>query len=811
MQGVEGENRAMPNPAQPQQLTVPVAGMTCAACAVRLERVLGKVDGVSEAVVNFASETASVGFVDGTVEPADISAAIARAGFSIPTESVRLAVGGMTCATCSGRIERALKQVPGVASVQVNLASEIATVAFTPGVVGVPELVAAVERAGYTAATAPSDAALDEERRRADARLARRDLVLLSAAAVLAAPLVLPMLLAPVGVHWMLPGWAQLLVAAPVQFVGGARFYKGAFAALRAGAGNMDLLVALGTSAAFGLSVAVLIAGDGGHLYFEASAAVITLVLLGKALESRAKRRTTDAIRSLMALRPETARVLRDGVEVEVAADAVGENDVVVIRPGERVPVDGEILAGTSQLDESLMTGESLPVARGVGEPVTGGSINGEGLLRVRATHVGSASLLSRIVALVEGAQATRAPIQRTVDRVAEVFVPVVVAIAVVTLVGWLIAGATLSAAIINAVAVLVIACPCALGLATPTALIVGTGAAAKAGILIKDAEALERAHAVEVVVFDKTGTLTEGRPDVRRIVAVDGDEQGLLRLAASAQQGSEHPLGRALLDRAAELELDLAPVDQFRAVPGKGLQAQVAGRELLVGSRRLMEERGVDLQGRVAEATELEEQGVTVMWVADLAGAPLLLGCIGVGDSLRASAKQAVARLAAEGVEVVMLTGDNRRTAARVAQELGIERVLAEVLPEDKATEVTALAEGGRVVAMVGDGVNDAPALAAAGVSFAMATGSDVAMHTASVTLMRAEPTLVADAIAVSRATTRTIRQNLFWAFAYNVLGIPLAAFGFLNPVVAGGAMAMSSVSVLANALLLKRWRPTR
>ncbi len=727
------------------------------------------------------------------------------------TESVRLNIGGMTCATCAGRIEKVLRKQPGVATARVNLASEVATIAFAPAEIAPPDLVAAVERAGFTALPAASDAAEEEARRLADARAARKEALLLVGAAALTLPLLLPMFLMPFGVEWMLPGWIQLALATPVQVIAGARFYRGGYASLRAGTGNMDLLVALGTSAAFGLSLYVLLTDPMGHLYFEASAAVITLVMLGKSLEARAKRKTTDAIRALMALRPETARVLRDGREIEVPADAVGAGDVVVIRPGERVPVDGEIVRGASQLDESLLTGESLPVLRELGDPVTGGAINGDGLLHVKATHVGADSALSRIVAMIEGAQATRAPIQRTVDRVAAVFVPTVVGIAVITLIGWLIAGVEPSTAIINAVAVLVIACPCALGLATPTALMVGTGAAAKAGILIKDAEALERAHATTVVVFDKTGTLTRGEPRVRTVLALDGDQAGLIARTAGAQRGSEHPLGKAVLRHAAEEDIETTAYGDFTAIPGKGLEATVGGHAVLVGSRRLMEERDVDLGEQVGPAEELERLGMTVMWVADVGRRRRLRGLVGVGDAVRDSAAGAVAGLRAAGIRTVMLTGDNARAAAVVAGEIGIDEVIAEVLPGEKADRVADLRAGGSVVAMVGDGVNDAPALAAADIGFAMSTGSDVAMHTAGVTLMRPEPTLVADAVSVSRATTRKIKQNLFWAFAYNVVGIPLAAFGLLSPVFAGAAMALSSVSVVTNALTLRRWRPTR
>jgi Cu+-exporting ATPase len=720
-------------------------------------------------------------------------------------ESLRLSIEGMTCATCSGRVEKVLRRQPGVVSAQVNLATEVATIAYEPDATDADKLADAVERAGYGAKEAPATRAEQREREEEEKRQARRELLVLGLAIALTVPLVLPMVLMPFGVHWALPGLVQLALATPVQVFVGARFYRGAWSALKARTGNMDLLVALGTSAAFGLSVAMLFR-EGAHLYFEASAAVITLVLLGKSLESRAKRSTTAAVRALMELRPEKARVLRDGEEIEILPDAVGKGEIVVVKPGERLPVDGRIVRGRSQLDESLLTGESLPVERSEGDEVVGGSINGAGLLHVEATRVGEESLLSRIVELVEGAQAKRAPIQRTVDRVAAVFVPAIVTIAIVTLVGWLVTGTATSQAIIYAVAVLVIACPCALGLATPTALMVGTGAAARAGILIQDAEALERAHAVTTVVFDKTGTLTHGRPEVREVVTVDDDEDKLLRIAAAAQIGSEHPLAAAVVREASERSLALPALDDFDALPGRGLKATVAGRSIIIGSRRLMHEREVDGSALEDRAETLERKGMTVMWIAE---GTELLGMIAVGDTVRDGAAEAVRQLRDAHVDVVMLTGDNRLTAEAVAAELGIDRVVAEVLPEDKADEVARLREEDRVVAMVGDGLNDAPALGAADVGFAMAGGTDVALHTAAVTLMRPEPTLVASAIAVSRATTRKIHQNLFWAFIYNVIGIPLAALGYLDPVVAGAAMAASSVSVVTNSLLLKRWTP--
>ncbi|MDP2314616.1 MAG: heavy metal translocating P-type ATPase [Pseudomonadota bacterium] len=806
------------------KLSLPVAGMTCAACATRIEKVLGRVDGVAEASVNFATERASVRYDPARARPADVAAAIERAGFTVPVETARLAIGGMTCATCAQRIEKVVGRKPGVATVQVNLATELATVAYTPGVIDTAGLIAAVEAAGYTATLAPTDAAARAAADALEAARARKELAVLIGAAAFTLPLVLPMVAHPLGLHWMPPGWLQLLLATPVQFVAGARFYRGAWGAVRAGSANMDLLVSLGTTAAFALSVAMLVTG--GPLYFESAAAVITLVRLGKYLEERAKRSTTQAIRALLELRPDTARVLKDGREVEVPAEAVGRGQVVVVRPGERVPVDGTIVRGESQLDESLLTGESLPVSRALGDPVVGGSINGDGLLHVEATTVGADSTLSRIVTLVQDAQAGKAPIQRTVDRVSAVFVPVVLVIAALTFGGWLLAGAGWVQAIVYAVSVLVIACPCALGLATPTALMVGTGGAAGAGILIKDAVALERAHAVDVVVFDKTGTLTEGRPQVREVLVVgeagaDGGGEGpdtLLALAAGAQKGSEHPLAGAVVRAATERGLVVPDVVGFQALPGRGLEATVrvgapddgaeTERRLTIGSRRLMIERGIDLAPLAARAAAAETEGATVMWVAE---GDRLLGALALADRIRDGAAAAIARLRAAGVEPVLLTGDNRATAEVVARALGITRVLAEVLPDQKAREVAALREGGHVVAMVGDGVNDAPALAAADVGFAMPTGTDVARHTAGVTLMRPDPGLVADAIAISRATTRKIHQNLFWAFVYNVVGLPLAALGFLTPVFAGAAMALSSVSVVTNALLLRRWRPGR
>ncbi len=715
-----------------------------------------------------------------------------------------LQVEGMTCASCVARVEKALLKVPGVATAEVNLATETAQVAGSVAV-DVAALTAAIERAGYQARL------VDPEGKPATHESAGAGWWQVALAALLSLPLILPMAAMPFGADWALPGWWQWALATPVQFWLGARFYRAGWMALRAGAGNMDLLVALGTSAGYGLSVYMLLRhGEHGmpHLYFEASAVVITLVLLGKWLEARAKHQTTEAIRALNALRSDTARVRRDGGEVELPMSRVTLGDVVVIRPGERVPVDGIVLEGSSDVDESLITGESLPVAKHEGDKVTGGAVNGPGLLAVKTTALGAESTLARIVRLVESAQAKKAPIQRLVDKVSEVFVPVVIALALVTLLGWGLATSDWEKAILNAVAVLVIACPCALGLATPTAIMAGTGVAARHGILIKDAEALEIAHGIDQVAFDKTGTLTEGKPSLVAAQAPDGDRSALLALSASIQSGSEHPLARAVVDAAAAEGVRFSAASEVRAVAGRGVAAKVEGRELRLGSSRFMDELKVDVSPLREPALALQDEGRTVSWVADISGEPRLLGLLAFGDSAKPTAAAAIASLRALGVRSLLITGDNRGSAAAIARQLGIEDFRAEVLPEDKARIIGELKRAGGRVAMVGDGINDAPALAAADVGIAMSTGTDVAMHAAGITLMHGDPALVADAIDISRRTHRKIRQNLFWAFAYNVVGIPLAAFGLLSPVIAGAAMAFSSVSVVSNALMLRNWK---
>ncbi|MFM0076859.1 heavy metal translocating P-type ATPase [Paraburkholderia sediminicola] len=750
-----------------------------------------------------------------------------------PSRTTELDIGGMTCASCAMRVEKALAKVPGVAGVSVNLATETATVNLS-GVASDANaasgaLIAAVKKAGYEATlVAPPDAPASAAGNAALASSAdskrdqtRRELAAVLASAVLTLPLVLPMVGEWFGLHTMLSPWLQFALASLVQFVFGARFYRAAYRAVRAGAGNMDLLVALGTSAAYGISVYELAThpGDMTHLYFEASAVVITLVRFGKWLEARAKRQTTDAIRALNALRPDRARIRVGTDEREVPLTQVRVGTVVIVRPGERVPVDGAVLEGRTHIDESLITGESLPVPKQATDPVTAGSINGEGAIAVTTTAIGAETTLARIIRLVESAQAEKAPIQRLVDRVSEIFVPAILAIAALTLVGWLIAGAGGETAILNAVAVLVIACPCALGLATPAAIMAGTGVAARRGVLIKDAEALETAHRVNIVAFDKTGTLTLGQPSVTAFEAIGGiGRDEALALAAAVQRHSDHPLARAVV-KAYETASPVAAASQVpaltasaaRAVPGRGVEADVEGRTLALGSTRWLNELGIQLPPQFTErARQLEAAGNTVSWLMERAPlAPTAFALIAFGDTVKPTARAAVERLAQMGIKSVLVTGDNYGSAAGVAQALGIDEFHAEVLPDDKARVIRDLKiRSAGIVAMVGDGINDAPALAAADIGIAMATGTDVAMQAAGITLMRGDPALVADAFDISRRTWRKIQQNLFWAFVYNLIGIPLAAFGLLNPMLAGAAMAFSSVSVVTNALLLRTWR---
>ncbi|ALK90206.1 heavy metal translocating P-type ATPase [Limnohabitans sp. 63ED37-2] len=728
-----------------------------------------------------------------------------------PPITYDIGIGGMTCASCVARVEKALKKMPGVLSATVNLATESARIEVATHDVTDARLRRVVRDAGYEPRTPEAQAEVGRESPWAG-------FMPVGVGLLLTTPLVLPMLAELWGRHWMLPAWVQFALATPVQFVLGARFYKAGWHALKALTGNMDLLVSLGTTAGWALSVWLWLTAHEGHtphLYFEGSAVVITLVMLGKWLETRAKRQTTEAIRALHALRPDKAHWLGEEGEVDVPVDEILVGDRIVVRPGERFPLDGELVEGQTQVDESMLTGEPLPVAKAPGEALTGGSINREGRVLMRVTAVGHETVLSHIIRLVEDAQAAKAPIQRLVDKVAEVFVPVVLLIALLTLGAWMALGSDFETALIHAVAVLVIACPCALGLATPVAIMAGTGVAAKHGILIKDVQALELAHRVQTVAFDKTGTLTVGQPRLlARVPAPGHDAPTALALAARVQSGSEHPLARAVVSAAQQQGLTGATAQDLQAVPGKGVLAKVDERQLLLGSLRWLQEEGLDIGMWQPDINALQAQGASLSALAERTDAGLhALLLMGFGDEPKVGAAQALTMLRDRGLKLVMISGDNQAAAEAMARRLGLRpeagEVLANVLPGDKSAQVQKLRAGGKVVAMVGDGVNDAPALAAADVGMAMGNGTDVAMHAAGITLMRGEVALVGAALDISARTVAKIRQNLFWAFAYNVAGIPMAALGYLNPMMAGAAMALSSVSVMANALLLKRWKP--
>ncbi|MFA6239076.1 MAG: heavy metal translocating P-type ATPase [Bacteriovorax sp.] len=719
-------------------------------------------------------------------------------------EKIELSIEGMTCASCVTRVEKALLKTPGVINASVNLATEKASVDYITELASLDNLLRAVEKSGYTASV-PKVFTKQQSQKKEEVLKHEFRKVLI--AAFLSAPLIAPMFVAPLGYHIMLPGWIQLLLAAPVQFWLGARFYKSSLKAILAKSGNMDLLVALGTTAAFVLSIYYLFR-DEHSLYFESSAVVITLVLLGKYLETRAKQQTTSAIAALQSLMPQTARVKRNNTILEMPVSDLKLKDVVIIRPGEKIPVDGMITVGSGQVDESLITGESMPVLKLIGEKVTGGSMNLDGLIEVETTALGTETTLSRIIRLVENAQAEKAPIQRIVDKVSAVFVPIVIIIAFVTIFAHGLLTGNWEAALINGVAVLVIACPCALGLATPTSIMVGTGLGARAGILIQDAEALEIAHSVTAIAFDKTGTLTEGKPEVDRVLTKTINENELLKIAASIQSGSEHPLAKAVIHKAGQLSLVYETAADIKVLSGRGLTGIVADKKYIIGTKRLMLEEGIDISFFRDDAIELENNGHTVSYAAVLDD-KRVLGLIAFSDKIKASAVLTISKLHHLKIKTVMLTGDNVGAAKKVAERLGIIEVRAEILPQDKMKIIEELKQQGHIVAMVGDGINDAPALAAAHIGIAMATGTDVAMHTAGITLMRGDPLLIPDAIEISRKTFAKIKQNLFWAFIYNIVGIPLAAAGMLSPIIAGAAMAFSSVSVVSNALLLRRWKP--
>ena len=834
-------------------LTIPVTGMTCASCVRRVERALSKKEGVASASVNFAAEKATIEYDPKTTGPDELISTIERSGYGTDVRETTFGVTGMTCASCVGRVERALKKkLPGVLEATVNLANEKATVRYLAGEVDPRDLEKAVEDAGYGVVREGEAEASTEDAHEKEYRKLKNNFLVAAALTALILVGSLPHMLGfmpplPMGWHMLLRAdsphevmnwlnWVLLALATPVQFWAGWRFYRGAYGALKHGQANMNTLVVLGTSAAYLYSAAAtiapgLFAGAGGRadVYFDTSVLIITLILFGRLLEMRAKGRTNEAIRKLAGLRAKTARVVRDGEERDIPVEDVEIGDVVVVRPGEKVPVDGRVLSGESAVDESMITGESIPVTKRTSDEVIGATINRTGSFRFGATKVGKDTALSQIIRMVEEAQGSKAPIQRLADRISAVFVPVVIAAALATFGVWWVFGPepAFTLALLNMVAVLIIACPCAMGLATPTSIMVGTGKGAESGILIKGGEALEGAHKLTTVVLDKTGTLTKGEPELTDVLVTDSfPNEELLRLVASAERGSEHPLGEAIVKGAKGRGLSLSEAEEFEAVTG-GVRARVEGREVLVGNRRFLVEAGVSEDGLVPRSEELAQGGKTPMFVA-IDGQPA--GLVAVADVVREESREAVERLHALRLEVAMLTGDNRRTAEAIAHQLGIDRALAEVRPEDKANEVKRLQAEGKKVGMVGDGINDAPALAQADVGIAIGTGTDVAMEAADLTLISGDVRGVAQAVGLSKATVRNIKQNLFWAFAYNVALIPVAAgilyplfagetvpevlrpvlgeYGFLNPILAAAAMALSSITVLTNALRLRRMR---
>lgn len=788
-----------------QHIQVPIDGMTCAACAARLEKNLNKLQGVN-ASVNFANEKANVDYEESLTQPQAIIQSIKDSGFNVLPQALQLKIDGMTCAACSGRVESALNNLPGVTA-NVNQATEVAYITYTPGIVSLENLIEAVTDSGYRADKL-NQANRDKENSRKQA-IYQSDLRLFWFSAILTIPLMLQMLTMFSDDHseW-LPRWLQWLLATPVQFWIGSRFYKGAWYALKGGAANMDVLIVLGTSMAYLFSTVVTLYGLEQHVYFEASAAIITLVLLGKLMESRAKNKTSTAIEELIRLQPTIAHVQKENGEIlDLDINSLSVGDIFIVRPGESLPVDGIVIEGDSAINEAMLTGESLPVTKRVGDNVYAATINQQGLLKCHATGVGSETQLAEIIRLIERAQGSKAPIQRIADKIAGIFVPIVMGISLLTLsLTWWLEGEFVLA-LINAVSVLVIACPCALGLATPTAIMVGTGRSAQMGILVKNAAALEHAEKIQVLIVDKTGTLTMGKPVVTNIIPIGKtDQTTLLQIAALIEQNSEHPLAKAILDRAIGVNNLGQKITNFQAVTGRGVKAEIDGITYILGSPKFLEEYGAENDH--TEIMKLQLEGKTLVGVAIQHDHRYQsLGYFAIADQLRETSKQAIQRIQAMGIEVIMLTGDNAATATTIAKQAGIMHYRAEVLPQDKAAVVSEIKSQGKYTGMIGDGINDAPALAAADVSFAIAAGSDVAIEAADITLMRNDLMSVADAIALSRATLRKIRQNLFFAFIYNVLGIPLAALGMLNPVIAGAAMAMSSVSVVSNSLLLKRW----
>ena len=791
-----------------KKIDIDVMGMTCAACSARVEKALNKQEGVDKAVVNLLSNKATVEYDDESIKGEDLIQVIEKTGYEVPSIKKTLLIECMTCAACSTRVEKVLNRLDGVSKASVNLSTNKALVEFPSGAVDVETLIRAVEKAGYEADLEEErDVDREKELREKEIKSLKTSFIV---SAILSIPLFSAMFFHMAGTDNALSnilnnGWFQLVLATPVQFIIGYRFYRGAYNSLRGGGANMDVLIAMGTSAAYFYSLYNLLNGIHEY-YFESSAVIITLILLGKTFEAVAKGKTSEAIKKLMGLQPKTARVVRDGQEMDIAIEKLEIGDIIVVRPGERVPVDGVIVEGHSSIDESMLTGESIPVDKTVGDQVVGATINKFGSFKFEAKKIGKDTVLAQIIKLVEEAQGSKAPVQRLADKISGIFVPVVVGIALVTVLGFSLIGNNFNTGLINAVAVLVIACPCALGLATPTAIMVGTGKAAENGILIKSGEHLERAHQMDTIIFDKTGTITKGEPEVTDILAFNGiDEDEILRIAASVEKVSEHPLGQAIVKYAEDKDITLVDTDSFMSLSGKGLRAGFEGKDIYIGNRRLMKENNIDLTGFENEMLRLEEEGKTAMLLS-IDG--VISGIIAVADKIKETSLEAIKELKAMDLDVYMITGDNERTAKAIAREVGIDNILADVLPENKAEVVEDLKSQGRHVGMVGDGINDAPALAAADVGFAIGTGTDVAMEAADITLMRGDLNGVVTAIRLSHRTMKTIKQNLFWAFFYNSVGIPFSALGFLNPMVAGAAMAFSSVSVVTNSLRLRRFK---
>lgn len=807
-------------PEELKKITVKIKGMSCAACSSRVEKALAKMPGVHAASVNLAVETATVEYSPAQVTTEMLLDKITETGYQPVVERAELKISGMSCAACSARVEKSLNKLPGVIRAAVNLATEKAVVEFNPAGISMPGIKKAIENLGYGAAPADDSAAVDSEREEREREIRRqRSLVVFSG--VLSAPLLFNMLVMVFNLHryvseFFMSNYFQFALATPIQLVAGAGFYRDAYIALRGRSANMSVLVVLGTSAAYIYSVVVTFFGHliGRHeVYYETSAIIITLILLGKTLEAVAKGRTSEAIKKLVGLQPKNARVIRDGQEVEIPVEEVETGDLVVVRPGERIPVDGVVREGYSAVDESMLTGESVPADKRAGDEVTGATINKLGTFKFEATRVGKDTALAQIIRIVEEAQGSKAPIQRMADVVSSYFVPAVIGVALLTFFSWYYFGAPgdFTRAMLNFTAVLVVACPCALGLATPTSIMVGTGRGAEYGILIKGGEYLEKTHQLTAVVLDKTGTITRGEPSFTDLVPAPeykGREDELLEIAGRAEKNSEHPLARAIVSHARERSASLDDPQRFTAVPGHGVDADIDGRRILLGTRKMMKDNEVEVSALAGDIEKLEEEGKTAMFMA-LDGR--LAAVIGVADTIKDSSREAIDRLKKMGIEVWMLTGDNRRTADAIARQVGIDNdnVLAEVLPEDKAGQVEELRRQGKVVGMVGDGINDAPALVTADIGFAIGTGTDVAIEAADITLMRGDLRGVPAAISLSRATIRNIKQNLFWALFYNTVGIPVAALGLLNPVLAGAAMAFSSVSVVSNALRLRRFKP--